>query len=352
MGGVVFNNTIDSTITQTFTKTNLITSDITTTTSLQGLQAQANAFSDSVGFQNAFVEADSFTQVDANGFIAEAAATSFAAGSDADQGAPLVIEEINLFIIQDATGSTDEDWVDAANNPVDESAFSGFDTEQNPNPSSPPEGGVGGPANEADVQDAIIAGIKNLLLTLAADMVAQVTADPDLRIEATVQLAKHFDNTDLILPETLTFSASGANDPAPGDLGPGDGLAEFNALFGPFFAELEDTGSAGETNFNEAYEAAFNFFDTLPTPDDDDPQNVLVQLTDVDPTVLTPTSQASVDAIDFLKGSIGLDVQVFIVEEDGTDIVGSEPDSRLTEIDSDGVLQVIAAVSEVEVGLV
>lgn len=352
MGGVVFNNSITSDTTLNFTKTNFISSDITTTTTLQGLQAQANAFSDSLGFENAFVEADSFTQVDASGYIAEAAASSFAAGSDVPPPDLEVIEEINLFIIQDATGSTDEDWVDAANLPVNPAAFSGFATDQNAGvPSSPPEGGIGGPANDADVQDAIIAGIKNLLLTIAADMESQVSANPDLTIEATVQLAKHFDDTGLIVPDTLFFSATGANNP-PGDIVPGDGDAEFNALFATFFAELEDTGSAGATNFNNAYAESIDFFDNLAPADDDDPQNVLVQLTDVDPFQLTDTSQASIDGLDGLKGSIGLDVQVFIVEDSGTDIVAAEPESRLTEVDSDGVLQIIAAVSDVEIGLV
>jgi hypothetical protein len=321
-------------------KTVDVNSDIDSAVDATGQSATANAFADVFGSANAITETDTFAQVDAVNLITQSGSSSLAAATGTAPPPP-VVEQLNLALIMDATGSTDEQWVLPMGGDV---SFGPFDDDQNdfpddPDlPDNPVEGNIGAGPGPGDVIDAEIAAYKNLLLDLAGRVRDAEAADDNLEIEANIFIVKHYiDDETSSTTLNLDFIEGDTTD------------AEIEAGLADTFAFLENTGSNGTTNYNEAIQEATDWFAGVPdNPDDaNGPDNLLFQLTDEDPFQLTPTSQESIDALDAVPT---LQRHVWLVPDAN---IQDNPDARLEDIDntpgSPGTLDMLSDVTDLVV---
>ncbi|NIA72352.1 hypothetical protein HBA54_27565 [Pelagibius litoralis] len=302
MGQVNFNTDIDKDVDITKTVFLDVFKTVDADVDIDGRLATAEASADALG-ENALAETDTFAQVDDTGAFA------FSESLAATSGAPEPPEpiELNIAFIIDATGSTDEEWVNSA------TGFEGFDDEQNPTPNDPandptPPPGSADP-DEGDVIDAEIAAYKSLTQEILDDIAASGN-----EVNLTIQLIKFHDDG----------GVSFANyDPLT------DGT-------GPLFDALEDTGSSGTTNYGPSLAQAGAFFGT-PSADS---VNQLYFLGDNDSTQLVnnPTVE---DALMSMHSSV--DRHVWLVENADSDVLNDD----FQDIDNTGGVETLVSVSDI-----
>ena len=303
MGQVTFNTNIEKNVDiEKFVFLDVFKT-VDATVDIDGRLATAEASADALG-EDALAETDSFAQVDDTGAFA------FSESLAAVSGDPPPIEpiELNIAFIMDATGSTDEEWLNSA------TGFEGFDSEQNPDPSDPPNDPVPPPGSadpdEGDVIDAEIAAYKSLTQEILDDIAASGN-----EVNLTIQLIKFHDDGGV---------SSASYDPLT------DGT-------GPLFAALEDTGSAGNTNYGPALEEAGSFFGT-PSPDS---VNQLYFLGDNDNTLLinNPPVDEALMSID-----PSVDRHVWLVENAASDVTNDD----FEDIDNTGGVDTLMNVSDLD----
>lgn len=300
MGQVTFNTDIEKTVDIFKTVTLDVFKTVDADVDIEGRLATAEASADALG-EDALAETDTFAQVDDSGAFA------FSESLAAVSGDPPPIE-LNIAFVIDATGSTDEEWINSG------TGFEGFDSEQNPDPNDPPNDATPPPGSadpdEGDVIDAEIAAYKSLTQEILDDI-----ADSGNDVNLTIRLIKFHDDGGV---------SAASYDPQT------DGT-------GPLFAALEDTGSSGNTNYGPALEEAGSFFGT-PAPNS---VNQFYFLGDNDNTLLMNDPSVA-DALMSIDPSV--DRHVWLVENAASNVMNDD----FQDIDNTGGVDTLANVSDLD----
>ena len=300
MGQVNFNTDIDKNVEITKSVFLNVFKEVDADVDIDGRLATAEASADALG-DDALAETDTFAQVDDSGAFA------FSESLAAVSGDPDPID-LNIAFVIDATGSTDEEWLNSA------TGFEGFDSEQNPDPNDPPNDPTppvgSSPPDEGDVIDAQIAAYKSLTQEILDDIAA---SGKDVNL--TIQLIKFHDDGGV--------SSQGF-----------DPLTNGTAAL---FDALEDTGSSGTTNYGPALQEAGNFFGT-PAPGS---INQLYFLGDNDSTLLVNDPPVA-DALMALHDDV--DRHVWLVENEFSDVTNDE----FQDIDNTGGVDTLVMVSDLD----
>ncbi|MEO1091627.1 MAG: hypothetical protein AAFX81_13410 [Pseudomonadota bacterium] len=215
---------------------------VNSSVNLEGSLATAEASADAIEFENNLAETDTFAQVSSLG--AFSFSESLAAGNDPVVPEPEVVtQQINVVYVVDATGSTAFAWTSEAPNRFDGIDENGdpftFAEEQNPNPSSPPDDNQQSGNDPGDAIDGEIAALKNLTNDLVLDanqaILDAAAVGTLLTVDLNVVVVRVFDENAEVVRDDVTGN-----------------VIIFNPLLesdrDALFAELEDTGSSGDTN--------------------------------------------------------------------------------------------------------